>query len=108
MVNLTISLSDETIHKLRKTVRERYGNRRGALSGLIEESLRQKLDVFEPSGPSQTFKALKNNHVLAEAENLHTLAKKLKELDVNPRSVRIVSSRKLAPIARTGARGRVP
>lgn len=107
MVNLTISLSDEIVQKLRKTVKVRYGNRKGAISGLIEQSLREKLDVLELLSPSQTFKAIKNRHVVAEAENLDTLAKKLKEIDVDARSVRIVSSRKLAPIARTGPRGRV-
>lgn len=104
MVNLTISLSEETVQKLRKTVRERYGNRKGAISGMIEESLKQKLDSFELPQSSQTFKAVKSNRVVAEAENLDTLAKRLREINVDPRSVRILSSRKLAPIARTGPR----
>ncbi len=106
MVNLTISLSKETIQKLRNTVRERYGNKRGAISGLIEESLKEKLAPFEQPEPYQVFRALKNNHLVAEAENLDALAKKLKEADVDPRSVRITSSKKLAPIARTGPRRR--
>lgn len=106
MVNLTISLSDETVRKLRRTVRDRYGNKKGAISGLIEESLRERLEMLDTPQPSQTFKASKNNQVVAEAENLENLANRLEELKVDPRTVRIVSSRKLAPTVRTGLRGR--
>ena len=106
MVNLTISLSDETVRRLRKTVRDRYGNKKGALSGLIEESLREKFDSFETPRPSQTFKAMKGDGTIAEAENLDDLASKLRKMNVDPGSVRIISSKKLAPIVSTGLRGR--
>ncbi|MCL5067637.1 MAG: hypothetical protein M1368_04710 [Thaumarchaeota archaeon] len=106
MVNLTISLSDETIRRLRKTVRDRYAGKKGAISNLIEESLREKLDSFDMPRPSQTFKAMKDGRTIAEAVDLDTLARKLDQMNVDPRSVRITSSRKLAPIVRTGLRGR--
>lgn len=108
MTNLTISLSDETIKKLRRAVRDRYGGRKGALSGLIEESVREKLEAFETPLQSQVFRAMKGARVIAEAENLDSLAVELEKAQVDPRSVRIISSRKLAPIVRTGLRGRQP
>ncbi|HKW05540.1 MAG TPA: ribbon-helix-helix domain-containing protein [Nitrososphaerales archaeon] len=107
MVNLTISLSEETNQKLRKAVKEQFGNRRGALSGLIEESLKQKLDSIEIPHTAQTFKAMKGDRIIAEAENLEALARKLKEANVDPRSVRILSTKRLPPIARIGPRRRV-
>ena len=103
MVNLTISLSDETVRRLRKAVRDRYAGKKGSLSGLIEESLREKLDAFDIP---QTFKAMKGARLVAEAVDLDTLGRKLEEMNVDPRSVRIISSKKLAPIVRTGLRGR--
>jgi len=106
VVNLTISLSEETVRRLRRTVHDRYGDKKGAISGLIEESLREKLASFDSPRLSQTFKAIKNDSTIAEAEDLDSLAKKLEQLKVDPRSIRIISSRKLAPIVRMGPRGR--
>ncbi|MFI5421272.1 MAG: ribbon-helix-helix domain-containing protein [Nitrososphaerales archaeon] len=106
MTNLTISLSDETVQRLRKMVREKYGNKKGALSGLIEESVREKLDAVEMPQSSEIFEAVKGDRVIADADALDNLASKLKKMNVDPRSVRIISSKKLAPIARTGLRGR--
>lgn len=106
MVNLTISLSDETLQKLRRAVRERYGGKKGALSGLIEDSLRERLDELDTAPSPQSFKAIKGDRVIAEADSLDNLATRLEKMSVNPRSVRIVSSKKLAPIVRAGLRGR--
>jgi hypothetical protein len=55
---------------------------------------------------SEIFKAVKEDRVIADADALDNLASKLKKMNVDPRSVRIISSKKLAPIARTGLRGR--
>lgn len=106
MTNLTISLSDDTINRLRRAVKNRYGGRKGALSGLIEESIREKLEVFEAPPQSQVFRAMKDGRVVAQAENLDNLAAELEKARVDPRSVRILSSKKLAPMVRTGLRGR--
>jgi len=108
MTNLTISLSDETIRRLRRAVRDRYGGRKGALSGLIEESIREKLEAFNAPPQSQVFRAMKGDRVIAEAETLDGLAVELEKVKVDPRSVRIISSKRLAPIVRTGLRGRQP
>ncbi len=106
MVNLTISLSEETVKKLRRTIRERYGSRRGALSGLVEEAVLEALGRFEAPNPKEAFRAVKNDKVLAEAENLDALASKLRRLNVDTRSVRIVSSSYLSAVARAGFRAR--
>lgn len=106
MVNLTISLSDETIQKLRRAVRERYGDKKGALSGLIEDSVREKLDEFDVVSSAQSFKAMKGDRAIAEADSLSNLAAMLEKMSVNPRSVRIVSSKKLETVVRSGIRGR--
>ena len=50
--------------------------------------------------PLQTFKAKMGDRVIAESESLESLAKKLRKMNVDPRSVRIISSKKLAPIVR--------
>jgi len=70
MTNLTISLSDDTIKKLRRAVRNHYGGRKGALSGLIEESVREKLEAFETPLQSQIFRAMKGGRLIAEADDL--------------------------------------
>ncbi len=106
MVNLTISLSEETARKLRRTIRDRYGSRRGALSGLVEEAVLEVLGRLETPSPKERFRALKGDKVLAEADNLDQLALSLRKLNVDPRSVRILSSTYLAAVARAGFRAR--
>ncbi len=106
MVNLTISLSEETVRKLRRTIRNRYGSRRGALSGLVEEAVLEALGRFETPAPRETFRAVKDDKVLAEADDLDHLASKLRKLNVDARSVRILSSSYLPAVARAGFRAR--
>jgi len=102
---LTIVLPDELEERLRRVVAERYGGRRGALSKLIEEALRHYLDLLE-HGSEQVFYAVREGEVVASSHSLDELAAKLRELGVDPRSIRIVSSRRVKPIARMGLRGR--
>ncbi|MEM1946627.1 MAG: hypothetical protein QW614_03030 [Candidatus Caldarchaeum sp.] len=106
MVNLTVSLSREVLMRLRRVVKQRYGSRRGALSGLVEEALTELLDRLEHPPPSQTYRAYKAERLVAEAENLEQLSQELKKLEVDPRSVRIISSTKLKAVARAGLRAR--
>lgn len=49
MVNITISLPEQTVRRLRRTVRETYGGRKGALSGFIKEAIDEHL--IAPDGP---------------------------------------------------------
>ena len=106
MVNLTVSMSGETVRKLRRAIRERYGSRRGALSGLVEEAVLQALERFETPTPTERFRALKGDTVVAQADSLEYLASRLKDLNIDSRSVRIISSVHLAPVARAGFRSR--
>lgn len=106
MVNLTVSMSAETVGKLRRAIRERYGSRRGALSGLVEEAVLQALGRFETPTQTERFRALKGDSVVAEADSLRQLASRLKDQKVDSRSVRIISSVHLAPVARAGFRSR--
>jgi hypothetical protein len=106
VVNLTISMSAETVSKLRRAIRERYGSRRGALSGLVEEAVLRTLERFDTATPMERFRALKGDIVVAEGDSLEQLAATLKDAKVDPRSVRIVSSGHLAPVARAGFRAR--
>jgi len=106
VVNLTVSLSEETVRKLRRTIRDRYGSRRGALSGLVEEAVLEVLGRLETPNLNERFRALKGGEVLAEADNLDQLALKLRKLNVDARSVRILSSTYLAPVVRAGFRAR--
>ena len=105
-MNLTVSMSAETVGKLRRAIRERYGSRRGALSGLVEEAVLQALGRLETPTQTERFRDLKGDSVVAEADSLKQLASRLKDLKVDPRSVRIISSVHLAPIARAGFRSR--
>ena len=108
MPNLTISLSDKTTKRLRAVVRDRFNSEKGSLSKLIEESINEKLDAFDAASRIETlsFKAIKDNETIAEAENLSSLALRLKDLNINPRNVRVVSSRRLPDVRRAGFRGR--
>jgi len=106
VVNLTVSMSAETVRKLRRAIRERYGSRRGALSGLVEEAILQTLGRFETPTPTERFRALKGDRVVAEEDSLEQLASRLKDLKIDSRSVRIISSVHLAPVARGGFRAR--
>lgn len=106
MVNLTISLSEETVKRLRRAVKERYGGKKGALSNLIQEALRGHLDSLETVPSSQRFRALRDEKVVAEADSLEDIAAKLRGLGIDPREVRIVSSEDLSPVARAGFRAR--
>ncbi len=106
MVNLTVSLSEETVRKLRRTIRVRYGSRHGALSGLVEEGIREVLGRLETPSPKERFRALQGGEVLVEADDLDQLALRLRKLNVDARSVRILSTTYLAPMARAGFRAR--
>jgi hypothetical protein len=99
-------MSAETLRKLRRAIKERYGSRRGSLSGLVEEAVLQALGRFETPTQTEKFRALKGDSVLAEADSLEQLASRLKDLKVDSRSVRIISSVHLAPVARAGFRSR--
>lgn len=106
MPNLTIVLSDATIRRLRKAVGELHGAKKGALSGLVEQAVKDLLDRLEAPKPTETYRAVRDGQSVAEAETLESLARRLGAMSVDPRSVRILSSRLLKPVAKAGFRAR--
>ncbi len=107
MVNLTISLPEETVRRLRKAVDERYGGRKGALSGLIKDALEERINSLEAVESIASFKALDaGGRLVAEGGSLDVLASRLGKKGVDPRAVRIVSSSPLRRVARGGLRGK--
>lgn len=94
------------MRKLRQTVRDRYGSRQGALSGLVEEAILEALGRFESPKAKERFRALKGGTVIAEADDLDELALLLRGMKVNLRSVRILSSSYLPALVRAGFRAR--
>ena len=102
MGTLTISISDEVEEKLRSFVNEKYGSSKGAMSKVIEEALKTYFSILERK--KKSFRAYKGEELVAEAQDLEELAKILREKNVDPRSVKIVSSEPVKPVARMGWR----
>ncbi len=104
MPTLTIVLSETLAQRLRRTVRELYGGKKGAMSQIISEALNAHLNRTQPSTQIEHFQAYKADKKIAEASSLPDLAKQLREKEISPRSLRIISTRKLAPLAKAGYR----
>jgi len=103
---LTISLDDEVEKELREVATRLYGSRKGALSNVIESALKNYFTLLEKAGSSgeALFKALQGDTVVAEANTLDELAEILKKKGVEPRGLRIVSSKPIASSAHAGYR----
>lgn len=106
MVNVTVSLSEDVVKRLRRVVKQRYGSKREALSGFVEEALTELLNRLEHPQPSQTYRAYRGEEQVAEADSLEQLSSKLNKLGVDPRSVRIISSTGLRSVVRAELRAR--
>ena len=104
MPTLTIVLPEVLEGRLRRTVREQYSGKKGAMSRIIAEALDAYLSRSELSSQSENFRALKGRRVVAEASSLAELAEQLREKGLSPRYLRIISSKKLAPVAKAGFR----
>ncbi len=104
MPTLTIVLPETLAERLRRTVREQHGGKKGAISQIISEALDSYLNRSQPSTETELFQAYKADKKVAEASSLPELARKLRENEMSPRSLRIISTRKLAPIAKAGYR----
>ncbi len=104
MPTLTIVLPETLAERLRMTVRERHGGKKGAMSRIISEALEAYLSRTQPSTQVERFQAFRADKKVAEASSLPDLARQLREKEISPRSLRIISTRKLAPVARAGYR----
>ena len=107
MVNVTFSLPDETVKKLREAARRAGGARKGAISELVDIAVREHLKEVESRTKHEEFRAMRGNEVVAEAVSLRELASALERRGIDPREVLILSSSPLEPSVRTGLRRRV-
>ncbi|MGQ9691854.1 MAG: hypothetical protein ACUVQY_11500, partial [Thermoproteota archaeon] len=102
----TISIDDEVEKKLRNTAKLMYGSGKGGLSKIIENALENYFATLSRNmdAGKATFKALKEGVVVAEADSLEELAQALRKKGIEPRGLRIISSRPVKPVAHSGYR----
>jgi hypothetical protein len=105
MTNITFSLPERTVKRLRKKASE-SGGRKGSISGIVDEALSTYLDALEESARVETFTATRGEEVVAQAGSLKELAAALREKKVDWRSVLITSSLPLEPSGHLGIRVR--
>jgi len=108
MGTITISLSDDVEKRLRNIVRHLYGSSKGGMSKVIENALTNYFAVLDKSAgdDKMAFKAMKEGDVVAEANTLEELASVLKSKGIEPRGLRIVSTKPVKPVVRGGYRMR--
>ncbi|MBO3833254.1 MAG: hypothetical protein FGF51_07765 [Candidatus Brockarchaeota archaeon] len=108
MGTITISLNDDVEKKLRSIVRRLYGSSKGGMSRVIESALTNYFAILDKSADYEktVFKALREGNVVAEASTLEELASILKSRGIEPRGLRIVSTKPIKPVARGGYRMR--
>lgn len=87
-------------------MKERYGGRKGAISGLIKEALEERIGAQENARPPTRFIAYDGGRPIAEAAGLSQLAAALRQRNVDPRAVRIVSSAPTRQVVRAGLPGK--
>ena len=104
MVNVTFSLSEDTVKRLRQASQAAAGGRKGAISEFVEAAVLEHLSAVETGVEGEVFRAAKDGRVLASAPSLRALSQALKRLKLDPREVQIVSSAPIEPLARTGLR----
>jgi predicted DNA-binding protein len=103
LVNVTFSLPDETVKRLREVAR-RTGKSKGAISELVDAALKEHLRDIDSRTNHEEFRAMRGNQTLARAGSLRELASLLQKRKIDPRDVLIVSSHLLEPSVRTGPR----
>ena len=105
MVNVTFSLPEDTVKRLRKVALRRGKGHRGAISELVNVAIQEHLAEVESRDVKEEFRAAREGRVLARASSLRELAAELRRLRLDPRDVKIESSTPLEPTVRTGIRG---
>jgi hypothetical protein len=104
LVNVTFSLPDATVKKLREAARHAGGRRKGAISEIVDAAVNEHLKLVDSRVKQEEFRALRGDKVLARAGSLRELASTLESRKIDPREVLIVSSSPLEPSVRTGLR----
>jgi hypothetical protein len=106
---ITLKIDDELEQRLRRRVGRVKGAAKGALSESVEEAIRAWLcspDSQEPQTHKTFYRALKDGKGLAREDSLDSLSKRLKEIDVDPRDVLIVSEPMVKEKRKMGLRTR--
>jgi Arc/MetJ-type ribon-helix-helix transcriptional regulator len=103
MVNVTFSLPEETVDRLRRIARQR--GKRGSISEVVNAALSEHLSGLEAPRQGDEFFALRGSREVARAGSLKELASKLKTRGIDARTVEIRSSMPMKPLVRTGLRG---
>jgi hypothetical protein len=104
LVNVTFSLPEDTVKRLRKAAAVAGKGRKGAISELVDAAINEHLGEVE-SPPAQQFLATRDGKVIVNAPTLRELADELKRRKLDPRDFVIESSVPLEPLVRTGLRG---
>jgi predicted DNA-binding protein len=105
LVNITFSLRDETVERLRAAAKGPGGARKGAISEIVEAAIDEHLRDMESRGAREEFRALVGGKVVASAYSLRLLSAELARLKLDPREALIESSRPQTATRRTGLRG---
>ena len=104
LVNVTFSLPEETVKRLREAARRTGGPKKGAISELVDAALKEHLQEVEARSVRQEFRASRGDLVVARAGSLRELASLLEKRGINPRDVLIESSIPLPASTKTGLR----
>ena len=104
LVNVTFSLPEETVRKLREVAKRRGA--KGAISELVDAALKEHLQEVESTEARREFRATRGDKVVAKAGSLRGLAAALEGRGINPRDVLIVSATPLPTSVKTGLRRR--
>ncbi len=108
MGNLTIVLDEGVEKRLRMRAAQLYGSRKGALSTSIQRAIEEWLKTPRTSSEvnTRTFRAYRNRKIISEAATLRELAAKLRESNIDPRTVEIRSSEAVKDTIHIGMRTR--
>ena len=104
LVNVTFSLPEDTVKRLRKAAAVVGRGRKGAISELVDAAINEHLSDIETAPPPQ-FRATRDGKMIVSAPTLRELANELKRRKLDPRDFVIESSATLEPLVRTGLRG---
>lgn len=105
MTNVTFSLPERTIRRLRKRAEE-SGGRKGAISQVVDEALTNYLDAMDSRRRKETFVAKRGDEVVAEADSLERLAEILRAKKIDWRKLLITTSAPPEPVVHLGFRVR--
>lgn len=105
LVNVTFSLPEDTVRRLRKAAQAQGKGRKGAISEMVGAAIEEHLAMVEARVTGEQFRAVKEGRELARAPSLRKLAAELRALGVDPRDVIVLGTTPLEPVVRTGLRG---